>query len=274
VARIRYRTCEWVLLAYYAYVTALSVAYGLPAMRAALILTGAALLLQALSHPKVVAARDWAVPGLVLVAYREMDWFSAAHKARALERQWLEWDHRYLFDHGFREAVEALGSLPPMLFELSYLLVYGIGVFLLSAFYLAGRRDRANGYLTTYLIGTLLAYALFPYFPSDPPRVLFPDMDMPRVLTWARRVNLALVGGYGIHSSVFPSAHVSSAFSAAWGAVRYLPERPWIGRAALAYAVVVSLATIYGRYHYGADALAGVAVSLAALATTYCRKAS
>jgi membrane-associated phospholipid phosphatase len=77
-----------------------------------------------------------------------------------------------------------------------------------------------------------------------------------------RRVNLAIVGTYGIHSSVFPSAHVSSVFAAAWGLLAILRHRRTAGWAMVAYGVVVSIATIYGRYHYAIDVLAGAAVSL------------
>jgi membrane-associated phospholipid phosphatase len=114
-----------------------------------------------------------------------------------------------------------------------------------------------------YLLGTLLAYALFPYFPSDPPRVAFGGSDMPNITSALRELNLRLVGDYGIHSSVFPSAHVSSAFSAAWALLAYLPERRRIGWGMLVYAASVAVATVYGRYHYAADVVAGMAVSLA-----------
>jgi hypothetical protein len=43
-----------------------------------------------------------------------------------------------------------------------------------------------------------------------------------------------------------------------------LPQRRWIGRTFAACAVCVAVAAIYGRYHYGADAAAGLAVSLMA----------
>ena len=90
-------------------------------------------------------------------------------------------------------------------------------------------------------------------------------MDLPRVTTALRRLNLTILGGVGIHSSVFPSAHVSSAFSGAWGLFVFLRERRWVGRGMLLYAVSVSVATVYGRYHYAVDALAGFAISLPAL---------
>jgi membrane-associated phospholipid phosphatase len=47
------------------------------------------------------------------------------------------------------------------------------------------------------------------------------------------------------------------------------PARRMWGWVLLAYSVSVAIATIYGRYHYAADALAGFAVSVAAAACLY-----
>ena len=234
-------------------------------VRAWLVLAGIIVVFVILARPTLKIVRDWIPLLLVLTAYREMDWFSLAYKARHLENQWLQWD-RWIFNAGFRATIESLGPVLPWVLEFSYLLVYGIGAFSIGAFYYLDRRYRVNQFLTVYVAGSLVAYAMFPYFPSDPPRVVFPGTDLPQFLTGMRVANLYLVGGYGIHSSVFPSAHVSSAFSAAWGLMRFLPERPWVGRAMLSYAIVVSMATVYGRYHYAADAVAGIVVSLIGLA--------
>ena len=135
----------------------------------------------------------------------------------------------------------------------------------MAVLYRCGRRDQADRLWLAYLAGTLEAYALFPYFPSDPPRVVFPDMDLPNVISLPRRLNLWIVGGYGIHSSVFPSAHVSSAFSAAWGLQATLPQHSWISWCMAIYGFSVAAATVYGRYHYAADAAAGIAASGAAI---------
>ena len=70
----------------------------------------------------------------------------------------------------------------------------------------------------------------------------------------------------GIHSSVFPSAHVSAAFSCAWGLLIAMPDRRRYGRIVVAYAFLVAIATVYGRYHYATDALAGFAISFLAFA--------
>ena len=59
---------------------------------------------------------------------------------------------------------------------------------------------------------------------------------------------------------------MSSAFSAAWGLFVVLPKRRKFAWGTLFYACSVSVATIYGRYHYTADVAAGFGVSLVAAA--------
>jgi len=209
-------------------------------------------------------ARDWIPFALTLVAYREMDWFSPLSRDHNLEIGWREWDRKLLHGAGLQHAIEGLGALLPAYLEVCYVLVYAVGPIAVGLLYGQRRRDLVNRFLLFYLTGTLLVYALLPYFPSDPPRTLFAGSDMPNVMTPVRQLNLWIVSGYGIHSSVFPSAHVASAFSAAWALFWLLPEKRRFGWMMLAYAVSVAVATVYGRYHYSADAVAGLGVSMIA----------
>ena len=269
---LRLRSAEWLLIIYFGYVAAIAPRFPLQhqiVWRPFLVEFLVCALFLALAygqsreHAELFSIiRDWVPLALILLAYREMDWFSAMPHTFDLERRWVEWDRTILYRWGLQRAIEALGSLGPLYLELCYALVYAIAPFLVAVLYFQDRRARVNGAVFLYLLGTLLAYALFPYFPSDPPRVAFGGSDMPNVTTALRKLNLWLVGNYGIHSSVFPSAHVSSAFSAAWALFAFLPERKRYGWAMLVYAVSVAVATVYGRYHYAADAGAGIGISL------------
>jgi len=89
-------------------------------------------------------------------------------------------------------------------------------------------------------------------------------MDNPGTTNWIRELNLFILSHGSIHSGVFPSAHVSSVFSASWAMFLLLPKRKFFAWGLLIYAVSVSIGTVYGRYHYGADVLAGFAVGLVA----------
>ena len=272
------RSSEWLLIGYFAYVAIVSSRFPLPAAVArlpALILILAAGLILTLAYAERIGStkffsisRDWLPLIFTLIAYREMDWFTPLSWDHHLEFGWIVWDRSLLYG-GLQTAIESLGAVIPTYLELCYLVVYAVGPFTVATLYFAGQRERVNQVLFVYLLGTLSAYALFPYFPSEPPRTLFAGSDLPRMMTAIRRFNLWIVNGYGIHSSVFPSAHVSSAFSAAWALLGFLPERRKFGWGMLIYATSVAIATVYGRYHYAVDAVAGAGLSLIALVTTW-----
>lgn len=210
--------------------------------------------------------RDFLPLGLTLLAFEEMNLFAPPQFHPRLEQKWIRWDHLLLRDWHLNAAIESLGWLVPFCLELCYLLIYGLGAYCVVLLYFKNKRRDVDRFFLICLTGTLLAYALFPFFPSQPPRDLFPALDSPTVTTWARQLNLWILRKATIHVSVFPSAHVSSAFAASWAMFLLLPEQKRFGWGALVYALSVSIATIYGRYHYTADVLAGFAVSLPAAA--------
>jgi membrane-associated phospholipid phosphatase len=207
--------------------------------------------------------RDWMPILLTLLAFQEMEIFLPRRFDHHFENEWIRQDIRVLNDWHVRALVETLGRLIPYYLELCYLVVYGLAAYCVGLLYGTGNRRTIDAFFTFYLAGTLGAYALFPFFPSEPPRLLFPGVAMPTVTTWARTANLWILKKGTIHVGVFPSAHVSSAFAAAWGMFFVLPTNK-IGWGLLIYACSVSLATIYGRYHYTADVLAGIGISVLA----------
>jgi membrane-associated phospholipid phosphatase len=205
--------------------------------------------------------RDWLPLALILLAYREMGWFALPHAGHAIESHWVTLD-RAVLGGGAKAAIEALGPVLPSILEIAYALVYALAPFSLAMLYLYGHRDRADRFLFIFSLGVLLCYAQFPFWPSEPPRVVFPGQDFPAYDTVFRRFNWWMLGSYGIHTSCFPSAHVAGAFSAAFGMRQAMPERKWVSRFLLLMAVLIAVATVYGRYHYAADAAAGFLVAV------------
>ncbi len=261
------RRSEWVLIGYFAYAAALSLVLPVRTGLQALVIT---LNLAVIACYALLAAahklrgnrllgiqRDLLPLPLMLLGYREMGWFAPAHHTFYWERIWVQWDRLLLRQAGLHSAIEALGPVLPSLLEISYTLVYAIAPFSVAMLFVYDCRERLDAFYFSALLGVVLAYAQFPFWPSEPPRTAFPGEDFPGYLTIFRRFNWAMLGGYGIHTSVFPSAHVSGAFSAALALRRMLPERGWIGRLLLLLAISIATATVYGRYHYAADAVAG-----------------
>jgi membrane-associated phospholipid phosphatase len=208
--------------------------------------------------------RDWLPIALTLIAFREMEFFLPPRFEHRYEAIWIRQDHLFLDTWHARAIIESLGKVIPYYLELCYLLVYALAQYCVVVLYTNGLRQFVDRFFVVFLVGTLGAYALFPYFPSEPPRFAFPGADNPTFTTSLHRLNVFILSKATIHAGVFPSAHVSSAFSAAWAMFCLFPQRKAFGWSLLAYAISVSIATIYGRYHYSADVLAGFGVSLVA----------
>jgi membrane-associated phospholipid phosphatase len=265
------RLSEWVLAAYFAYVTALSlilpVQPGVPIRTAIVngfVLCVYAVLLRFRESIAIEHLRNWIPLALMLLAYKEMGWLAPASHNHRLEQSWIVWDHLLLTRWRLRSVIELAGPLFPSLLELCYVLVYALPAFSMSMLYVYRKSRDAESLLVIYLLGLFLSYVQFPFWPSEPPRIVFPGYDEPSMTTLFRQFNHWILGGYGIHTSVFPSAHVSGAFAAAFALKRVLGERPWLYRGVFVYATLVAIATVYGRYHYAVDAVAGVVVGILA----------
>ncbi len=271
--RLRLRSSEWVLLAFFSYIVAVTPFFQdrphLGYQPAIVLIAVFALffflsLVSSGSRKRAIEiVRDWLPVPLTLAAFREMELFVPLAYNHLYERSWIRWDIWLLDTCHLHSAIQAAGALIPSYLELCYFFVYAVGAYCVAILYLRRHRRGVNQFLTIYLLGTLSVYAMFPFFPSEPPRFAFPAIAPP-MDTWIREVNLWFLRHATIHSGVFPSAHVSSTFSCAWGMFLVLPERKRFGWGLLFYALSVSVATVYGRYHYATDVAAGFAVSLAA----------
>jgi len=269
-----FRAYEYIIIAYFIYTSVLAFVLPLKAPVPAvtlglnvLVLGGLVFLAYADSLRRrefLSIVRDWYAPPLLLLAYREMGWFAQPHTSTALEDAWVVWDRLLLNEWGLRYIIEALGPVGAGLLEIAYVFVYPMAPFAMAALYIFERRERVEPFLFNFMLAVLGVYAMFPYFPSEPPWTVFPGQDFPAYDTVFRQFNAWMLGGQGIHTSVFPSAHVSGAISAALALMRLLPEKPWVGRAWLVLAIMIATATVYCRYHYAADAIAGFGIALLA----------
>lgn len=219
------------------------------------------------SNRFTATVRDWLPLLLTLLAYQEMGWFAMPHTTHTLEDSWVVWDRAML--PWARPIIESLGPIVPAILEIAYSLVYALAPFSLTMLYAYGHRERVDRFLFPFLMGVLLCYIQFPFWPSEPPRTLFPGADLPTYTTIFRRWNLWLLGEGGIHTSVFPSAHVAGAFSAAVGMWLCLPEHKWVTWFLSLMAVLIAVATVYGRYHYLADVFAGMLMTAVAFAIAH-----
>ena len=203
------------------------------------------------------AALGWAVvPSLaLLVTYRVSGAFFVRASPR-LERLLLTIDDALLSRTGvlraYREAPTGLREL----FELCYLLVYGLLPAGAVVLLLSRRADALGQYWATVFLAELACYAVLPWLQSRPPRALEPGG---RNGASARKLNLWLLRHGSIEVNTCPSGHAAGAVAVAlamWSAA------PAAGAVLILVAVGTTLATVLGRYHYALDSILGVAVAV------------
>ena len=298
---IQLRFAEKTLLAFFAALLIVSFTLSLPGTtRAALVALNVMLcgLLVALGKDEwlgrsLIASpiRDWLPALLMLLAYRESGLFIKADLAHRLDHLFILWDQRLLHSRWVEVALYACAPWLQHYLEMCYLFCYPVVPLGFAAVYLrepapAGQRGPCrmqknlssrgvprprdgeesrsvvfDKFWTTVLLATLFCYAVYPAFPLTPPRVLFNDVPGPPVPPLLRHLNLWVLDRLSVQACVFPSAHAAAVTATALAVRSY---RPRLGILFCVMALSIAVATIYGRYHYTADALAGVLVGVAA----------
>jgi len=259
------RTAELVALVYFSY---LPLAARLAGRRlrpgwadaVSLGLAGASAALQLLgTGPVASLVRDWAPGAFLLLSY----WMSAPYKgdaAPAFERWLIDFDRRVLgtaLDRFTRRAPRLLlESL-----ELAYLTCYPFVPAGLLWLVLSGEHVDADRFWTAVLAASLPCYALLPWFHTAPPRAVEPDLAIERRGLAVRRFNSRLLHRTSVQANTFPSGHVAATVAVALMVAA--TSHPVAGLAFGAGAVAIAIATVVGRYHFGADAVLGALLGLA-----------
>jgi membrane-associated phospholipid phosphatase len=239
--------------------------------------------------------RDWLPCILILVAYREAGLLFLPDPSHRLDHIFIRWDAMLLRNPWVTSALTVGSPWLQRYLEFAYFLCYpvvplGVATLYLARQYVApggtcpdtvgspasapmsrGATDRRvasalEHYWTAVLVAALTCYVLFPLFPLTPPRELFHDLPGPYGAPELRGLNHWLLNRYAVGASLFPSGHVASATAAALVIRCHCPRAGWVF---LIVAASITLATVYGRYHYAADALAGALVGVAAFLVSH-----
>lgn len=114
-----------------------------------------------------------------------------------------------------------------------------------------------TGSMAAYSIG----YVISILFPIESPYFSMASLHLPELRGGPATSLINLIEHFGrVHGGAFPSAHVSGSFVALLGAWKY---RRWMFWIFLPCFLAMCTATVYGRYHYVADVLAGIVVGTA-----------
>ena len=115
-------------------------------------------------------------------------------------------------------------------------------------------RDALAWHWTLVLSAELACYVTLPWLQARPPRAIRASHDGA-----LRRFNTAFMDRFSVRATTIPSGHVAGPIAATLSAWMIAPEwGPWL----LAGALMISAATVIGRYHYAIDAVLGLATGI------------
>ncbi|HUG55328.1 MAG TPA: phosphatase PAP2 family protein [Vicinamibacteria bacterium] len=146
--------------------------------------------------------------------------------------------------------------------HVAYLSYYAIVAAAPLALWVTGRRDGARRVAVSLALAFYSCYAVFLIFPVAGPRYLLSPADNAASRVLPARLAHHLLEQAAAWGTAFPSSHVAAALVAAVAAFR--EWRP-LGGVLVPAAGLLTVATVYGQFHYAADALAGVLVAAAVL---------
>jgi len=280
--KTRLATAEWIALAFLAYMILAAFVFHLAACEISIImmlntLTFATLMALRRNReraPWFVAAADLFPAVLVLAAYRESGMLLTPDPSHQLDLVFIHGDRVLLQNQFVQVALRWGAPWVQRYLELAYLLCYPLVPLGVGAIHLAIQRSAptdsiaqskraVDDFWATVLLATLFCYVVYPFFPLTPPRVLFGDVPGPHVEPLLRQWNFWLLDHYSVQACIFPSGHVAAVTAVALAVRKHAPR---FGPLFVFLAASVAAATVYGRYHYAADAIAGALVGVAAYA--------
>jgi membrane-associated phospholipid phosphatase len=110
--------------------------------------------------------------------------------------------------------------------------------------------------MTYSMAGYMIGYFIAMFFPIESPWFSMAGWWKGPLRGGPFTAMMSFIEHYGrVRGAAFPSAHVTGATAALWGAWKY---RRWLFWALLPFYVGMCLSTVWGRYHYLADVLGGI----------------
>jgi membrane-associated phospholipid phosphatase len=202
--------------------------------------------------------RDWLPLVAVPFLYVDLRWIIPVIGAAHRDATVIGWE-RLLFPSNPAATLATRAHSLPLSesLHLAYALYYPVvGIPPMVLFFTGARRKLAATTLALVMVYAI-CFLVYPLFPVDGPRFLVgpaPAPDGP-----IRRYVLALLERGSSRGTAFPSSHVAASVVAALCALQHQRR---LGVIAAVIAAGLTIATVYGGFHYAVDALAGLVLGV------------
>ncbi|MBZ5508326.1 MAG: phosphatase PAP2 family protein [Acidobacteriia bacterium] len=225
---------------------------------------GLLLLLARSTSPIVIFLRHWFLAVYVPFCYKQVPYFVSALKLRAVDVTLAHWD----LAMWKVDPVFWLSSMPNRFLVEFLQVVYTMFIpgTLLLGIVLWVRRPRQEFRYGTFVIAAtfLISYLGYILMPARGPRFMdYASLHPPLKGLWMfQTFQGALDGLEGAQYDCFPSGHVAVVLVGCYVARRISSPVFYVFSA---FAVLITFSTIYLRYHYVIDVIAGMVLAIAVI---------
>jgi membrane-associated phospholipid phosphatase len=141
--------------------------------------------------------------------------------------------------------------------QFAYMTYFLFLVMLPAMLYSEGNFAAFSTVMTATAIAHYSVYVMALLFPIESPYFSLASLHLAPLVGGPFTATIELIEHFGrVHGAAFPSAHVAGSMVAILAARRY---KPWLFWICLPFFLAMCVATVYGRYHYVADVIAGIA---------------
>lgn len=259
---------EWVTFAYLAWLCAIVAALHRNVAHAPRVLAvhlgiAAAILCLARSAARsrsvvLDLARHWYPLPLYIFLFEELGGLVHAMFPGWLDRWFIAFDYNFA---GVHPSVWLARFASPALddyMQFAYMTYFLYLVLLPAILYFQRERDAFWTVMTSTAIAHYSVYVIAVLLPVESPYYSLASLHLPALPGGYCTTLIDLIERFGrVHGAAFPSAHVAGSMVAILASWRYRRRLFWI---CLPFFISMCVATVYGRYHYVADVLAGLAV--------------
>jgi membrane-associated phospholipid phosphatase len=245
---------EWLAVAYFVVLLVAAPRAPRP-RRGALIVFGAIALVIVARFALPGAARVWLPHAYLVLGY----WIPAALVPETPNRRFQSWLIRTDVTRSWRVR----STTARHVLELAYLCCYPLVPAAFALVFASGSAAEITSFWLGVLGAGYACYVTLPWARAVPPRLLGaePTAASHPIAT----LNAAVLGRVSHRLVTFPSGHVAVSAAAALSVARVWPEA---GAGFGVMAVLIAVAAVAGRYHYGLDVMLGAIVGVLVSAVT------
>jgi membrane-associated phospholipid phosphatase len=203
-------------------------------------------------------ARHWYPLAIYIFFFEELRGFVHAIFPGWFDGWLIQFDYNFAGVHPAawlaRFATPALNDF----MQFSYMTYFLYLVILPAILYIQKQRAAFWTVMVSTAIAHYSVYGLAVFFPVESPYFALASLKLVPLTGGAFTTTIEFIERFGrVHGAAFPSAHVAGSMVALLAARRY---KPWLFWISLPFFLSMCVATVYGRYHYVADVLAGIVV--------------